>query len=132
MPHKSRLGGIVIDCKTADLAAAAEFWGAALGGLVSFDDDRKYAAISNQGEIRILVQAVDHDARLHLDIKADDKEAEVARQAAPGAKVVARIKRWIVMEAPTGHRFCVVIRKATHSAATRGNGGDGLEALVPG
>ncbi len=23
-------------------------------------------------------------------------------------KVVARIKRWIVMEAPTGHRFCVV------------------------
>ena len=25
-----------------------------------------------------------------------------------GATVVARIQRWIVMEAPTGHRFCVV------------------------
>ena len=27
---------------------------------------------------------------------------------AAGAEVVARIKGWIVMQAPTGHRFCVV------------------------
>jgi hypothetical protein len=25
-----------------------------------------------------------------------------------GAKVVERLKRWMVMEAPTGQRFCVV------------------------
>ena len=43
-----------------------------------------------------------------MDIESDDKEAEVARLEALGAKVVARIQRWIVMEAPTGHRFCVV------------------------
>jgi len=29
--HKSRLAGFIIDCRTQDLPAAAEFWGAALG-----------------------------------------------------------------------------------------------------
>lgn len=29
--HKSKLGGFIIDCRTGDLAAAADFWGAALG-----------------------------------------------------------------------------------------------------
>lgn len=108
MTHRSRLGCIVIDCPAADLKAAAEFWGAALGGNVSIDGDSKYAEISDQGVIKVLVQAVDHDARVHLDIEADDKEAEVARLVALGATIVARIKRWIVLEAPTGHRFCVV------------------------
>ncbi len=108
MSHKSRLGCIVIDCEASDVRMAAEFWGAALGGKVDFDDALKYAEIGDQGEIKVLVQAVDHAARVHLDIEADDKAAEVARLEALGAKVVARIKRWIVMEAPTGQRFCVV------------------------
>jgi hypothetical protein len=29
--HKSKLGGFIIDCQTGDLAAAADFWAAALG-----------------------------------------------------------------------------------------------------
>ena len=108
MAHRSRLGCIVIDCATERLADAAAFWGAALGGQVEVDPDGKYAEISDQGELKVLVQAVDHASRVHMDIEADDKEAEVARLEAIGATVVARIKRWIVMEAPTGHRFCVV------------------------
>lgn len=108
MTHRARLGCIVIDCKTDQVADAARFWGAALGGEVELDDDGKYAEISDQGALKVLVQAVDHDPRVHMDIEADDKEAEVARLEALGATVVARIKRWIVMEAPTGHRFCVV------------------------
>lgn len=43
-----------------------------------------------------------------MDIESDNREAEVARLKSLGAKVVAHIKDWIVMEAPTGHRFCVV------------------------
>lgn len=108
MTHRARLGCIVIDCKADQVADAARFWGAALGGKVELDDDGKYAEISDQGAMKVLVQAVDHDPRVHMDIEADDKEAEVARLEALGATVVARIKRWIVMEAPTGHRFCVV------------------------
>ena len=34
--------------------------------------------------------------------------AEVARLTKLGAKVVERLERWVVMEAPTGQRFCVV------------------------
>lgn len=108
MAHRSRLGCIVIDCTADRVGEAAAFWGAALGGEVELDEGGKYAEISQQGEMKVLVQAVDHPPRVHMDIEADDKEAEVARLEALGAKVVARIKRWIVMEAPTGHRFCVV------------------------
>jgi predicted enzyme related to lactoylglutathione lyase len=108
MGHKSRLGCLVIDCRADEVAEAARFWGTALGGEVEMDEDGKYATVSEQGDMKVLVQAVDHEPRVHLDIEADDKEAEVARLEAAGATVVARIKRWIVMEAPTGHRFCVV------------------------
>jgi hypothetical protein len=54
------------------------------------------------------VQSVDHPSRVHLDIEADDLEAEVARLVALGARRIGRVESWIVMEAPTGQRFCVV------------------------
>ncbi len=56
----------------------------------------------------LLLQKVDHPGRIHLDIETDDIEAEVKRLEALGAKRVEFIKRWWVMEAPTGQRFCVV------------------------
>jgi glyoxalase superfamily protein len=51
---------------------------------------------------------VEHDSRVHLDIETDDIAAEVARLEQLGATVVARPERWVVMQAPTGQRFCVV------------------------
>ena len=56
----------------------------------------------------MLLQKVPHPSRVHLDIETDDIEAEVARLEALGAKRIEKIKTWWVMEAPTGHRFCVV------------------------
>jgi predicted enzyme related to lactoylglutathione lyase len=108
--HKSRLAGFVIDCRVDDLGRAAQFWSEALGyRAVSDPEDPKYAALETpEGEIVMMLQQVDHESRVHLDIETDDKEAEAARLEALGARRVAAIKRWIVMEAPTGHRFCVV------------------------
>ena len=54
------------------------------------------------------IQRVDHDSRVHIDIETDDIAAEVARLEKLGAKVVDRLDRWVVMQAPTGQRFCVV------------------------
>ena len=54
------------------------------------------------------VQQVDHESRVHLDIETDDIPAEVARLEKLGAKVVNRLERWVVMQAPTDQRFCVV------------------------
>jgi hypothetical protein len=56
----------------------------------------------------VQIQQVDHDSRVHLDIETDDIAAEVARLEQLGAKVAKRLERWVVMEAPTGQRFCVV------------------------
>ena len=56
----------------------------------------------------MLVQEVSHASRVHIDIETDDLEAEVKRLEALGAKRVSFVKRWWVMEAPTGQRFCVV------------------------
>jgi hypothetical protein len=56
----------------------------------------------------VLVQRVDHESRVHLDIETDDIEAEVRRLEALGATRVAQVKRWWVMQAPSGQRFCVV------------------------
>lgn len=65
-------------------------------------------------DLSIEVQKVDHPSRVHLDIEADDIEAEVRRLEALGAKRVAQIKTWWVMEAPTGQRFCVIRASSPH------------------
>jgi len=62
------------------------------------------------GDPYIEVQAVDHASRIHLDIESDDIEAEVQRLEALGARRIEDVKSWVVMEAPTGQRFCVINR----------------------
>jgi hypothetical protein len=113
--HHSRLSNIVIDCGVDDLAAAAEFWSRALGkpiAAVDQDGDGKYAELGTAAdELLILLQKVDHQSRVHLDIETDDLEAEAARLEGLGARRIAFRERWWVMEAPTGHRFCVVLRQ---------------------
>jgi predicted enzyme related to lactoylglutathione lyase len=56
----------------------------------------------------VQIQRVDHESRVHIDIETDDIEAEVLRLEKLGASVVRRPERWVVMQAPTGQRFCVV------------------------
>jgi predicted enzyme related to lactoylglutathione lyase len=109
--HKSRLSNIIIDCQTQDVDAAARFWAAAMGRTAEQDADPQepYRALEGPpGEMKILVQAVSHPSRVHLDIETNDVEAEAARLEKLGARRVAKIKTWWVEEAPTGQRFCVV------------------------
>ena len=108
--HKSRLVSFVIDCNTSDTAGAAEFWSKALGRAPKPDaEDPNYVNLEDRaGQPIMMVQKVDHPSRVHLDIETDDIEAEVKRLEALGAKRVAQVKRWWVMEAPSGQRFCVV------------------------
>ena len=68
--------------------------------------------------LAISVQTVEHPSRVHLDIEADDQDAEVARLEALGAKRIGWVKRWWVMEAPTGQRFCVVKMHEPDKGAT--------------
>ena len=108
--HRSRLAGFIIDCQTEDLEGAANFWSQALGlPKREAPDDPGYQQLQDApGDLHVEVQQVQHPSRVHLDIEADDLEAEARRLEALGAKRVAFVKCWIVMEAPTGQRFCIV------------------------
>ncbi|WP_375757143.1 VOC family protein [Corallococcus exercitus] len=109
--HHSRLSTFVIDCKVGDLEAATRFWSAALGRKVAPPDadSPTYRELeAKPEEPMLLIQQVEHESRIHLDIEADDLDAELERLEALGAKRVAYVKRWWVVEAPTGQRFCIV------------------------
>jgi len=110
--HRSRLCALLIDCNTDDIEAAARFWGAALGRDIDRDHPGtrgNYVMLATLPEEPIVqLQRVEHESRVHLDIETDDIDAEVKRLEALGAKRVEFIQRWWVMEAPTGHRFCVI------------------------
>ena len=60
-------------------------------------------------ECIVQIQRVDHPSRVHIDIETDDIPAEVRRleeeRRHRGSEL---LERWVVMEAPTGQRFCVV------------------------
>ena len=120
--HKSKLAGFIIDCRTDDLTGAANFWSAALGMrtrvLPAEEGDSYVGLIDPQERLHIEVQSVPHASRVHLDIEADDIEAEVKRLEGLGAKRVAKVKGWVVMEAPTGQRFCVVRIQSKDFATT--------------
>ncbi|MGH8083739.1 MAG: VOC family protein [Lysobacter sp.] len=108
--HKSRLGNIVIDCPTDDLLAEARFWSAALDCPLPAEPDadgRFIQLVTPPGDVQVVIQRVTHEARAHLDIETDSIESEVARLERLGATVVSRTERWMVMQAPSGHRFCI-------------------------
>lgn len=110
--HRSRLGGLIIDCRVDDLEKAAEFWGKTLGystrRLTDPSDENYIGLETAPNDLDIEVQKVDHSSRVHIDIETDDIEAEVQRLENLGAKRIKQIRDWWVLEAPTGQRFCVV------------------------
>lgn len=118
--HKSMLAGFIIDCRSDDLDRAAAFWSQALGLTTQKHDapeERDYVELlDTQHGLHIEIQRVAHPSRVHLDIEADDIDAEVARLEKLGARRIEKIRRWWVMEAPTGQRFCVVRASSPHFA----------------
>ena len=106
--HKSRLGTVIVDCKTDDLKREASFWSAALGSTPGKSDERYIFLNGKADEVQVVLQKVDHPSRVHIDIESDDIEAEVKRLESLGASIVERLEKWVVMEAPSKHRFCVI------------------------
>ena len=120
--HRSQLAGFIIDCEGGNLDAAANFWGQALGYKtrpLNDPEEEEYRALdTGPTGLHIELQRVDHPSRVHLDIETDDIEGEVQRLEALGAKRLKQVRNWWVMEAPTGHRFCVVRPQHENFGAT--------------
>ena len=119
--HRSKLGGFIIDCQTEDLPAAAAFWSGALGmareAIPGAEGELYMRLVDPSGRFDVEVQKVAHPSRVHLDIEADNIEAEVRRLEAIGARRIQQVKQWWVMQAPTGQRFCVVAPTSRNFAA---------------
>ena len=125
--HKSRLAGFIIDCRAPGIEAAAAFWSAALNLPVrpAANQEPLYRILETApDQPHLEVQQVEHPSRVHLDIESDDIEAEVRRLEELGARRVALVQTWVVMQAPTGQRFCVV-RAQRADFAARANSWDG-------
>ncbi|MFC5815261.1 VOC family protein [Nonomuraea harbinensis] len=119
------LRDVVVDC--AHPASLARFWAAALDGYaVAPYDDAELARLRAQGiddpeddptvlveggPPRLWFQRVPERKagknRLHLDLQAEDREAEVERLAGLGAAVLDRREEWTVLADPEGNEFCV-------------------------
>ncbi|MDH5308230.1 MAG: VOC family protein [Myxococcales bacterium] len=119
MPHRSRLAVVVIDTHAARREAAVRFWGSALGRARRSDDDpaARYAHLQTPAgptlDVILQASAPGHEG-IHLDIETDDVEAEVKRLEKLGARRKRFVNEWWVMEAPSGHAFCVIpIQSAT-------------------
>lgn len=111
--HRSRLSTLLIDCDEAAFEGAVKFWSEALGKEAIAIEDPRYVSLRGRvgagGGLYVVLQKVPPEERaIHLDIEADDVEAEVKRLELLGARVKARVRRHVVMTAPSGHTFCVV------------------------
>ncbi|BDD84346.1 glyoxalase [Tsukamurella pulmonis] len=107
---------INLDC--ADVARQAAFWSEALGVPVDENDGNAFMRTVGFAEPalpRMMFLAVPEGKtvknRLHLDLHADDREAEVARLVALGATQLREHDewgvRWTVLQDPEGNEFCI-------------------------
>ncbi len=101
----------MIDCPPDRMDAGVDFWGNALNmpPRVRENPSNPYVFLEGHaGGFFVLLQQIDENARIHLDFETDDVDAEVKRLEALGAKRKQQMDSFWIMEAPSGHVFCVV------------------------
>jgi hypothetical protein len=110
-----RIANVIVDC--ADLDLVATFWAATLGYQYRGHDGRWAEVVHPLGVPPSLhFQKVPEPKvvknRVHLDVQADDREAEVRRLTELGARALRTVEEdgdtWTVMADPEGNEFCVV------------------------
>jgi predicted enzyme related to lactoylglutathione lyase len=115
-----RVQNISVDAR--DPAAVAAFWRDALGWVITSDDDEEEVCLEPPPDSPyaglipdILFLRVPEDKtvknRLHLDLRPDNRDLEVARLIALGAREVSVGQgdvTWVVLADPEGNEFCVL------------------------
>jgi predicted enzyme related to lactoylglutathione lyase len=110
-----RLGNVTVDCD--DPQAVAAFWSAALDRPIDQGASEFFVAIHQDladatGWFFIKVpEPKSVKNRMHVDLRADDREAEVVRLLALGATRAADHDefgtRWTTLQDVEGNEFCV-------------------------
>ena len=112
--HRSRLVQLCVDVPADLYEAELGFWRAATGWADEPVDAPEFHRLVHRSEspLQVLVQRLGADdgatqARAHLDLGADDVDAEVARLETLGAHVLGPGSGFVVLRDPTGLPFCV-------------------------
>ncbi|MFL6181579.1 MAG: VOC family protein [Actinomycetes bacterium] len=111
-----RVECVTIDCDDVELVAT--FWQQALGYTRVYQDAGEIALAAADGSTTtdlLLFRVPDRKQsknRLHLDLRPDHRDAEVARLQALGATRVdigqTGDESWVVLADPEGNEFCVL------------------------
>ncbi|MGE0214282.1 VOC family protein [Mycolicibacterium sp.] len=105
---------ITMDC--ADPDGLASWWAEVVGGSVNAVAPGDFVMVSRQGAPALGFQRVPDPTpgknKVHLDLHTADKEAEVARVVALGARETGRHSfgpefDWVVLADPEGNAFCI-------------------------
>ncbi len=109
------IGNITLDCD--DPRTVSAFWSAALGRPVDEGGSEFFCSIGVATDERprwLFLKVPESKTaknRLHLDLEAEDRQAEVERLVGLGATVQAEKAEWghewTVLEDPEGNEFCV-------------------------
>jgi Glyoxalase-like domain len=113
--HRSRLVQICVDSPTSLHDQEVAFWRTATGWRWGESDGDEFAGklYPRAGSsIQLLFQKLGADdpataVRAHIDLGADDMEAEAARLVGLGAQRLRPGRGWIVLRDPVGMVFCV-------------------------
>ncbi|MFI6559673.1 VOC family protein [Streptomyces sp. NPDC050534] len=106
-----------LNVDAADPVALGRWWTEALGWVVVNDAADEYEIRPAKDRLPGLLFAPVPEGktiknRLHLDLRPDDQEAEVARLLALGARHVdvgqSDEVTWVVLADPEGNEFCVL------------------------
>ena len=110
-----RLANVTLDC--ADALAVGDFWSAALDRPLDPDGTSAFASIGAGDEQRTtwyfirVPEAKVAKNRMHVDLQADDREAEVSRLEGLGAKRLADHEQdglhWTTLADVEGNEFCI-------------------------
>jgi hypothetical protein len=113
--HRSRLVQLCLDVPHGRVDRETTFWRGVTGWQFRPSRGREFAGHlypGAGGSLQLLIQELGEDdagtsTRAHLDLGADDREAEAARLVELGAQRLATGRGWIVMRDPAGLTFCV-------------------------
>ena len=100
----------------SDPVALGRWWCEALGWVVVNDDPDEFEIRPAEDRLPGLLFALAPEAktvknRLHLDLRPDDRDAEVARLRGLGASLAdigQGEQSWVVLADPEGNEFCVL------------------------
>lgn len=113
--HRSQVDQVCLDLPPSSYDAEVAFWRGLTGWDLTEVDEREFERLQppDSHPLRWLVQRLDHDqpaVTAHLDLAADDRDAEVDRHLALGATEVSRREWWTVLTDPVGTTYCITRR----------------------